>query len=59
VRNEGVLHTVKERGNILRTIKRRKAVWVGHILHRNFLLEHIIERKIEGGIYDEKTGKKK
>jgi hypothetical protein len=32
VRNEEVLHTIKEERNILYTIKRRKAIWIGHIL---------------------------
>ena len=32
VRNEEVLHRVKEEGNKLRTIKRRTANWIGHIL---------------------------
>jgi hypothetical protein len=43
---EEVLQTVKER-NILQTVKRRKANWNGHILHRNCLLKYIIEGKIE------------
>jgi hypothetical protein len=30
-----VLHSVKEERNILHTIKRRKANWIGHILCRN------------------------
>jgi hypothetical protein len=34
VRNEEVLHRVKEERNILHTIKRRKANWIGHILRR-------------------------
>jgi hypothetical protein len=38
VRNEEVLHRVKEERNILHTIKRRKANWIGHILRRNCLL---------------------
>jgi hypothetical protein len=46
VRHEEVLDTVKER-NIVRTGKRRKANWSGHILHRNCLLKLIIEGKIE------------
>ena len=33
--------------NILQTIKRRKANWIGHILRRNCLLKHVIEGKIE------------
>ena len=37
-------------GNILHTIKRRKANWIGHILGRNCLKKRIIEGKIEGRI---------
>jgi hypothetical protein len=48
VRNEGVLHRVKEERNIVHTIKRRKANWIGHILRRNCLLKHVIEGKVEG-----------
>jgi hypothetical protein len=48
VRNEEVLHRVKEERNILHTIKRRKANWIGHILRRNFLLKYVTEGKIEG-----------
>jgi hypothetical protein len=48
VRNGEVLHRVKDDRNILNTIKRRKANWIGHILHRNCLLKHIIEGKLEG-----------
>jgi hypothetical protein len=47
VRNEEVLHSVKEERNISYTIKIRKANWIGHILHRNSLLKLIIEGKIE------------
>ena len=50
VTKEEVLLRVKEERNILHTIKKRKANWIGHILHRNCLLEHIIEGKIEGRI---------
>jgi hypothetical protein len=56
VRNEEVLHRVKEDRNILHTIKRRKANWIGHILHRNCLLKHVIEGKLEGRI--EMTGRR-
>ena len=38
VRNEEVLLTVKEQRNILHEISKRKANWIGHILHRNCLL---------------------
>jgi hypothetical protein len=50
VRNEEVLHRVKEERNIAHTIKRRKANWIGHILRRNCLLKHVIEGKLEGRI---------
>jgi hypothetical protein len=48
VRNEEVLHRVKEERNIVLTIKRRKANGIGHILRRNCLLKHVIEGKLEG-----------
>jgi hypothetical protein len=41
-------HRVKEERNILHTIQRRKATWIGHILRRNCLQEHVVEGKIEG-----------
>ena len=44
VRNEEVLHAVKEDRNIIHTIKRRKANLFGHFLRRNCLLQHVIER---------------
>jgi hypothetical protein len=50
VRNEAVLHRVKEERNIVHTIKRRKANWICHVLRRNCLLKHVIEGKIEGRI---------
>jgi hypothetical protein len=50
VRHEEVLHRVKEQRNILHTVKRRTANCIGHILHRNCLLKHVIEGKIEGSI---------
>jgi hypothetical protein len=50
VRNEEVLHRVKEERNILYTTKRRKGNWIGHILRRNCLLKHVIEGKLEGRI---------
>jgi hypothetical protein len=37
----------KEERNILHTINRRKANWMGHILLRNCLLKQVIEGKIE------------
>jgi hypothetical protein len=56
VRNEEVLHRVKEERNIVHTIKGRKANWIGHILRRNCLLKHVIEGKLEGRI--EMTGRR-
>ena len=48
-RNE-VLHGVKKERNILCTITRRKADWIGHTLRRNCFLKHVTEGKIEGRI---------
>jgi hypothetical protein len=56
VRNEEVLHRLKEERNILHTIKRRKANWIGHILRRNCLPKHVIEGKLDGRI--EMTGRR-
>jgi hypothetical protein len=50
VRNEEVLLRVKEERNILHTVKRRKADWIGHILRRDCFLKHVIEGKREGRI---------
>ena len=50
VRNEDVPK------NTLRTIKRRKVNWIGHILPRNCLLTQDIEGKIEGSV--DVTGKR-
>jgi hypothetical protein len=56
VRNEEVLHRVKEERNILHKIQRRKANCIGHILRKNCLLKHVIEGKLEGRI--EMTGRR-
>jgi hypothetical protein len=50
VKNEEVLHRVKEETNILHTIKIRKASWIGHILRENYPRRHVIERKIDVAI---------
>jgi len=47
--NEEALQRVKER-NILRTIKSRKSNWIGHILRRNCLQNHVADGNIEGMI---------
>jgi hypothetical protein len=51
VRNGEVLQRFKGETNILQTIKRKKANWIG----MNCLLKHVIEGKIEGRI--EVTGR--
>jgi hypothetical protein len=48
VRNEEVLQRVGLETNIIYTIKRRKANWIGHILCRNCLLKHVVEGKTGG-----------
>jgi len=57
MRNEKAQHRVKEERNILHTIRRRKANWIGHILRRNGLVKHVIKGQREG-ISDGKTKKK-
>jgi len=57
VRNKEVLLRVKEQRNILHEIRKRKANWIGHILHRNCLLQWVTEGKIKGGI--EVTGRRR
>jgi hypothetical protein len=41
------VHGIKAETNILHTIKRRKANWIGHILRWNCLLKHVIEGEKE------------
>ena len=43
----GVLHRVKEERNIVHTVNRRKANWIGHILRGNWLLKYVTEGKLE------------
>jgi hypothetical protein len=57
VRNKEVLHRVKEKRNVLHTIRRRKANWIGRIFRRNCILKHITARKVDGGI--QMTGRQK
>ena len=49
VRNEEVLLRIKEQGNILHEISKRKANWIGHTLRKNCFVQNDIEGKIEGG----------
>jgi hypothetical protein len=48
MKNEAVLWTVTDRGNMYHTVIWRKANSSGHILHRNCLLKHVFEGNIEG-----------
>jgi hypothetical protein len=41
---------VKEERIILPTLNRKNANWIGHILHRNCLLKHVIQGQIDGRI---------
>jgi len=54
VKNEEVLHRVKDDSTIQNTLQRRKANWIGHNLCRNCLLEHVIEGKLEVKGHEEK-----
>lgn len=47
-RNEEVLRRVKEKQNILKAIRKRKASWLGQILRRDCLQKPVIEGKIIG-----------
>jgi hypothetical protein len=50
MRNEEVLLRGSEQRNILHEIRKRKAIWIGHILRRNCLLKEVIEGKAKGRI---------
>jgi hypothetical protein len=45
VRNEDVLLGVKEQGNILHEICKRKANWIGQIVHRNCLYNRLLKER--------------
>jgi len=60
VRNEEVLLRVEQQRNILHETSKRKANWIVHILHRNCLLQRVIDGMIRGGERsDRKTRKKR
>ena len=59
VRNEELLHRVKEGRNILRTIKSNKANCIGYILHRIGLLKPIVEEKIRATEVKERRVKRR
>ena len=43
-----VLLRFNEQRNILHERRKRKAMWIGHILRRNCLLKQVIEGKVKG-----------
>ena len=55
MRNVEVLQRTKEEKNVLRTVKRRKVDWAGHIWRRNYSLIYVSGGKMEGRI--EVTGR--
>ena len=42
------MHRVKKERDILRTVQRRKANWICHILRNKLLLNHVTEGKVDG-----------
>jgi len=48
VQNEEGLRIIKKEMNVVYKTKERNAICMGHVYHRNCLLEHCMERKIEG-----------
>ena len=48
VENESVLKRFEGERNILHTIKRKRAKWIGHVLRRNCILKHSTEGNIHG-----------
>jgi hypothetical protein len=55
VKNDEVLHVIKENRNILHETETRKANWTGHIFCRNCPVKHVVEGKIKVGT--EATGR--
>jgi len=55
-----VLQSVKEKRNVLDTIKIRKSNRICHMLGRNCLIKHVIEGKMQGRLevteYEEEDG---
>jgi len=50
MRNKEIFHRVEKETNILHRIYRRRAILIGHILHRNCLLNHVIQGIIGGRV---------
>ena len=47
LRYKSVVQRVKEERNILQTIKRRKANWIGNFSRGNCILKHVIKGNTE------------
>ena len=47
VRKQEVLLRANEQRNILHEIRKRETNWIGHVLHRKCLQQHVIEGKIK------------
>jgi hypothetical protein len=51
---EEILNSVKDEINILHKMDSRKANWIGHILHRKYLLKYITKER-----YNDRKKRKK
>ena len=56
VRNEEFLQRTSKRDEYPTKNKKRKANWIGHVLHTNYLIKHITEGNVEGRL--EVTGRR-
>jgi len=59
VRNEEVLLRVNGQRNILHEIRKRKTIWIGHILRKKLLSKTSYRRKDKGGDGSDKKLRKK
>jgi len=50
VRNEEMLQRVTKERNIVQTINVGKTNWIGYVLRRNCLLQHVAKGNMEGRI---------
>jgi len=48
VRSREVLLRVNDQRNILHETRKQKVNWIGHILHGNCLLKHVLKGKVKG-----------
>jgi len=46
--NESVLERIGMSRCLVNTIKRRKTIWIGHVLRHDNMLRHAIEGRLEG-----------